>query len=128
MRFASSADASELARMQWELSSDEAAGQTWSEFRDAFSFTSWYSAALASARWRFAVAEAGTDDPKLVGFVAIQFVAGFPVAGEVDRGWAYLARAYVDPERRNGGLGSDLLGMVIGETRARGLELVIVWP
>ena len=42
--------------------------------------------------------------------------------------WGYLTNSFVQEDRRNQGLGTQLLKYCINKCRQRRLELLIVWP
>jgi GNAT superfamily N-acetyltransferase len=119
-------DASDLARMRHALYSEYGPER---EPLDQYvhRFAGFVHDALASDAWRVWVAEL---EGRIVGTMWLQIVERVPRPGE-DRGAlpiGYLTNVFVDPEFRNGGLGSRMVEEVVTWARGRGVEEIIVWP
>jgi GNAT superfamily N-acetyltransferase len=119
-------DASDLARMRHALYSEHGPErEPLDEYIDRFA--GFVHDALASDAWRVWVAEL---EGRVVGTMWLQLVERVPRPGE-DRGAlpiGYLTNVFVEPDLRNGGLGSRMLEEIITWARARGVEELIVWP
>jgi GNAT superfamily N-acetyltransferase len=126
IRAARANDASDLARSRHALYSEHApARERLDEYVDRFA--GFVHDALASEAWRIWVAEL---EGRIVGTMWLQIVERVPRPGE-DRGAlpiGYLTNVFVDPELRNGGLGSRMVEEVVTWARGRGVEEIIVWP
>jgi GNAT superfamily N-acetyltransferase len=128
IRLATVADADELARLRWDFRLEHGTTPTMSfdEFREGF--CRFVGAALGEGgAWRVWVAE---DTGRLVGGAWLQVVERVPHPSlrRGERPIGYLTNVYVEPEARDGGLGSDLLAEVLTWGRERKLDLVVVWP
>jgi GNAT superfamily N-acetyltransferase len=119
-------DAPDLARMRHALYSEQGPErESLDEYVDRFA--GFVHDALASDAWRIWVAELQAG---IVGTIWLQLVERVPRPGE-DRGElpiGYLTNVFVEPELRDGGLGSRMLEEIITWARARGVEEIIVWP
>jgi GNAT superfamily N-acetyltransferase len=126
IRHAVARDASALARMRHALYSEQGPErEPLDEYIDRFA--GFVHDALASDAWRIWVAEL---EGGIVGTMWLQLVERVPRPGE-DRGElpiGYLTNVFIEPELRDGGLGSRMLEEVITWARARGVEEIIVWP
>jgi GNAT superfamily N-acetyltransferase len=126
IRQAVARDASDLARMRHALYSEQGLErEPLDEYVDRFA--AFVNDALASDAWRIWVAELQAG---IVGTIWLQLVERVPRPGE-DRGElpiGYLTNVFVEPELRDGGLGSRMLEEIITWARARGVEEIIVWP
>jgi GNAT superfamily N-acetyltransferase len=128
IRPATTEDADELARLRWEFRIES--GTPASLARDAFDaeMRAFVGSALADgAPWRAWVV---ADDDRLVGCVWLHLVEKVPHPGRArwERPIAYVTSMYVEPERRNGGLGRELIDAAIGFARAREVDGVVLWP
>jgi GNAT superfamily N-acetyltransferase len=90
-------------------------------------FADFARAALADPDWRAWVAREGG---RLVASTWLRLVPRIPrpQAGDAVHPMGYLTSMYVEPEHRNGGLGSRMLGAVIAWAREEGVQLLICWP
>jgi len=119
-------DASDLARMRLALYSEHGPER---EPLDEYvaRFAGFVHDVLASDAWRVWVAEL---EGRVVGTMWLQLVERVPRPGE-DRGAlpiGYLTNVFVEPDLRDGGLGSRMLEEILTWARARGVEELIVWP
>jgi GNAT superfamily N-acetyltransferase len=119
-------DASGLARLRHALYAEHGpAREELDKYVDRFA--GFVRDALASDAWRVWVAEL---EGRVVGTMWLQLVERVPRPGE-DRGAlpiGYLTNVFVEPDLRDGGLGSRMLEEIITWARARGVEEIIVWP
>jgi GNAT superfamily N-acetyltransferase len=126
IRPATEGDASDLARMRHALYSEHGPErERLDEYVDRFA--GFVRDALASDAWRIWVAE---FEGRIVGTMWLQILERVPRPGE-DRGAlpiGYLTNVFVEPELRDGGLGSRMLVEIITWARERGVEEIIVWP
>ena len=126
IRAARATDASHLARLRHSLYAEHDRAE---EPLDVYTarFAGFVRDALASDAWRIWVADL---DGRVVGAMWLQLVERVPRPGE-ERGSlpiGYLTNAFVEPELRDGGLGSRMLEEVVTWARGRGVEEIIVWP
>ena len=118
-------DIQELARLRWELYSEQEGDLA--ESPDAYRerFATFARSALASDEWRSWVAREGG---RLVAAVWLHTVLRVPVPAKRAGPIGYLTNVYVAPEHRNAGLGAQLLDRVRSWCGDQGFSLVIVWP
>ena len=125
VRPATAADIPELARLRWQLYTEQGAHD---EPFDAYvqRFTTFATDALSRDDWRAWVAG---SDGRLVGAMWLQTVSRVPAPGHGEpRPIGYLTNAYVEPGHRSQGLGSRLLKTVVEHCEAAGFELMMAWP
>lgn len=124
VRFALPSDAAELAALRWlSRSAIEQAAEPLTAFTPRFA--AWLGEALGSGSWFAAVAP---DNQQLFGCMFLQRVATVPVPGLASRHWGYVTHAFVREAHRNGGLGKQMLELLIQQARRIGLEELHVWP
>lgn len=128
IRLAVLGDVDELTRLRWEFRME--AGTPSSLTRAAFEdeMRSFASDALADGTtWRVWVAQ---DADRLVGCVWLQLVERVPHPDlpRWTRPIAYLTNMFVEPGRRDGGLGRRLLDVALAFAREREVDGVILWP
>lgn len=125
IELASADDVLELARLRWELYVEQEG--VLSETPDAYRerFTRFAGSALASDAWRSWVAR---EDDRLVAAMWLHTVPRVPVPGKHAGPIGYLTNVYVAPERRNEGLGAQMLDHVRTWCHEESYSLVIVWP
>ncbi len=124
IRHATAEDATALARLRWDFSSEDLQrGTSLAEF--TAQFTAFLENALASGRWAFWLAEDATG---VLGTIFVQIMGKVPRPNRVHARWAYITNVYIVPERRDAGLGADLLRHMQAWARAEGLEHMILWP
>jgi GNAT superfamily N-acetyltransferase len=124
IRTAVAADAAELATLRWRHRDTAAPDTEFAGFASAFS--AWLDAALATNRWRIAVAE--DDAGSLIACMYLERIAKVPDPGKVTREWGYVTSSYVEREWRNRGIGGALLAGLIGWSEKMGLEFLLLWP
>jgi GNAT superfamily N-acetyltransferase len=125
IRAATTADIPELARLRWQLYTEQTPHD---ESFDAYvgRFTTFATDALSGDDWRAWVAEA---EGRLVGAMWLLTVPRVPAPGRGDpRPIGYLTNAYVETEHRSQGLGSRLLRTVVEHCETVGFVLVLAWP
>jgi GNAT superfamily N-acetyltransferase len=118
-------DIPELARLRWQLYSEQDGdvAETPDAYRERFA--GFARSALTSDEWRTWVAR---DGDRLVAAMWLLTVPRVPVPGKRAGAIGYLTNVYVAPEHRNAGLGALLLDRVRSWSREQGFSLVIVWP
>jgi ribosomal protein S18 acetylase RimI-like enzyme len=124
-RAATSADIDELARLRWQLYTEQASHD---EPFDAYveRFREFAREALAREDWRAWCAE---EAGRLVAAMWLQTVPRVPAPGRGDpRPIGYLTNMYVDPDHRSRGLGSRMLRDLLVSCEASGYELVLAFP
>lgn len=126
IRPARTTDADDLARLRHALYAEHDRAK---EPLEAYTtrFAGFVHDVLASDAWRIWVAEL---EARIVATMWLQLVERVPRPGE-DRGAlpvGYLTNVFVEPELRDGGLGSRMLEEIITWARGRGVEEIIVWP
>lgn len=120
------ADVEELARLRWQLYTEELTGEP--ELYDVFveRFAGFAREALTDDRWRAWIAE---DLGRLVGALWRYSVPRVPQPGSGEpQPLAYVTNAYVEPEYRSEGLGARLLDRAIDASRSEDFSLIMVWP
>jgi ribosomal protein S18 acetylase RimI-like enzyme len=88
--------------------------------------TGWMAVRLVpGGAWRCWMAE---EAGQSVGAVWLQLIEKLPnPVAELER-HGYISSLYVDPSRRDAGLGSRLLAMCMRVCRDEGVDAVILWP
>src|SRR5687768_1067991 len=107
IRLAGPSDAPALARLRYEFRAgrDQA---TEAEADCLARCGEWMSARLApGSQWRCWVAE---DAGRLVGTIWLQIIEKMPNPGAEPEHHGYISNLYVEPPRRDAGLGASLLG------------------
>lgn len=98
------------------------------EPRDAFSarFAAWAGEHTGSHECFVAVAGDTTAGDRVVGMTWLAVVPRVPSARAFERASGDLQCAYVEPARRNVGIGGRLIDAIVSRARERGLERVTV--
>ena len=125
VRPATGDDIDELARLRWQLytEDDPDVAESFADYRDRFA--RFAIPALADEGWRAWVAE----DGGLVGALWRHRTPRIPQPGRGDPApLAYVTNVYVEPAYRNTGLGARLLRIMVDASRAEGFSLAMVWP
>jgi GNAT superfamily N-acetyltransferase len=123
--FATVDDVPELARLRWELYTEQD-GEPPERFEDyAGRFARFARSALASEDWRAWVARM---HGRPVAAMWLRTVSRVPVPGKRAGPIGYLTNVFVRPEHRNTGLGGRMLDRVEAWCRESGYSQVIVWP
>jgi GNAT superfamily N-acetyltransferase len=124
-RLAESSDASQLAKLRWELRTDDDPNPS-ADAKAGFirDFVAWMNKSPDKdlVHW---VAE---RDGELIGVMSVQVVHKLPSPEEFDGRIGYLANSYVLPEHRDQGVGTALLAAIKEWALDQGLELLVVWP
>ncbi len=68
------------------------------------------------------------EDGAVVGVMTVRIVQKEPSPIRESRSWGCLMNSFVVPEKRNRGLGTQLLEAIKSWATDLGLELLIVWP
>ena len=68
------------------------------------------------------------DHGTIAGVMTVRIVQKEPSPLEEPEDWGYLTNAVVVPEKRNLGLGTQLLETISAWAMKIGLEVIIVWP
>jgi GNAT superfamily N-acetyltransferase len=127
IRSATLDDVAALARLRWQLYTEDAPDAAESAEAYQRRFERFAREAMADPDWRVWVAE---DDAGTV--VGAMWRFRVPRIPQPDRGepapLGYLTNVYVEPAHRDGGLGSRMLGEVIDASRAEGFSLIVTWP
>ncbi len=115
-----------IAELRWLLKTDD--GRLASE-HDKSAFVERYLKHLATAERDGRTVHWLVDDGGVIaGVMTVRVVQMEPSPGQECESWGYLTNAYVVPEKRNCGLGTELLGAIVSWASDHGLELLIVWP
>jgi GNAT superfamily N-acetyltransferase len=125
VRPATAADIPELARLRWQLYTEQ---EPHDESFDAYvrRFTTFATDALSRDDWSAWVAE---SDGRLIAAMWLQTVPRVPAPGRGDpRPIGYLTNAYVEPDHRSQRLGSQMLQALVEHCETAGFELVMAWP
>jgi GNAT superfamily N-acetyltransferase len=127
IRPATPGDAAELSRLRWEFRIEVGTPATRSreEFDDEME--SFAREVLAGGRWRAWVAD---DGERLLGCVWLELVEKVPHPSRArhERPIAYVTNMYVEPGRRDEGLGRELLDVAVAYAREAGADGVLLWP
>jgi GNAT superfamily N-acetyltransferase len=128
IRPAMRADAAALSRLRWEFRIE--VGTPASRSRSAFEaeMEAFAREVLSDGgTWRAWVAE---DGERLLGCVWLQLVekVPHPSRSRRERPIAYVTNMYVEPDRRNEGLGRELLDVAVAFAREAGADGVLLWP
>ena len=123
VRRATAADAPALARMRWDWRVDHGEVPDVDAATYERDLAAW-CAAHQDSHLGFVVELDGT----VVGMAWLAIVERVPGPGSWLRLSGYLQSVYVEPEHRNVGVGAVLVGALIDEARARGLDYLAVHP
>jgi GNAT superfamily N-acetyltransferase len=128
IRAATPGDAPELSRLRWEFRIE--AGTPATRSRAAFDgeMEAFARGVLAGdGSWRAWVAD---DGVRLLGCVWLQLVekVPHPSRSRRERPIAYVTNMYVEPGRRDEGLGRELLDIAVAFARETGADGVLLWP
>ena len=121
VRRAGQGDLRALARLRRESSREQDGDPGDPSFEKRFS--AWY--ARESPRRLTWLAEA---DGRLVGAMNLSVFERMPRPGRPPSRWGYLGNAFVLAAYRNQGIGSQLLGAVLGHAREHGFVRVVLSP
>ena len=125
IRSARSADIGELARLRWQLYTEQGPHD---EPFDSYvqRFSAFARDALARNEWQAWCAE---TNGRLIAAMWLQTVPRVPAPGLGDpRPIGYLTNAYVEPDHRSQGVGSQMLRELITHCEANSFELVLAFP
>lgn len=128
VRLATVADAGELARLRWEfrIESGTPASLDWEEFVEQMhGFVA--DVLTDGSPWRAWVAQ---DGDRLLGCVWLQLIEKVPHPNRSrwERPVGYVTNMYVEPQRRDSGVGRRLLDEAIAFAREREVDGVVLWP
>ncbi len=120
IRAATPADIGELARLRWQLYTEqEPHDEPFETYVERF--TTFARDAFARDDWRAWCAEV---DGRLIAAMWLQTVPRVPAPGHGEpRPIGYLTNMYVEPEHRSKGLGSRMLQELMAHCAATGFEL-----
>ena len=126
-RLACRNDFSAIARLRWQLKTDD--GRSTIETETETEFHTRYLDHLrreeAERQTCHFVIEKGTS---IIGVATIKTVPKEPSPGRPKGAWAYLTNVYLLPSHRNRGLGSEMLDTAKNWATEKKLEFIIVWP
>jgi GNAT superfamily N-acetyltransferase len=121
-----SSDYHAIAELRWQLKASEAPGLDGQRKRE---FLSRYLKHLQDCDKEGRTVHWLIDDGGTVlGVMTVRIVQKEPSPVEESESWGYLTNSVVIPEKRNLGLGSQLLEAVKFWATDLGLELLVVWP
>lgn len=69
-----------------------------------------------------------TDVEHVIAVMSVVFVRKLPSPENLRDRWGYICNSYVLPERRNSGVGQQLLRAIKDWASRESLELLVVWP
>ena len=121
-------DADDLVRMRWEFRIESGTPATRTRRAFAEEMRGFVAEVLVpEGPWHVWV---GEDEGRAVGCTWLQVVerVPHPDLGRWERPIAYVTNMYVEPERRNSGLGRALLDAALAFARAREVAGVVLWP
>jgi GNAT superfamily N-acetyltransferase len=120
-------DADELARLRWQFRIEFGTPATMSVEAFGEQMRAFVADAFAGDAWRAWIAE---DGGRPIGCVWLQLVQKVPHPGrrQGERPVGYLTSMYVEPDRRNSGLGRELLDVALAFARDRAVDGVLLWP
>jgi GNAT superfamily N-acetyltransferase len=126
VRLATPSDVPELARLRWQLYTEQEPGidETFDTYRDRFA--AFANEALARPDWQAWVAE---GESGLVATMWLHTVPRVPAPGRRHPSpMGYLTNCYVEPWLRSRGLGSEMLAIIVDHCRAEAFELMFTFP
>jgi len=125
IRLAGPEDAQALSRLRYEFR----AGQypvTEAEADFLSRCGAWMAACLApGSHWRCWVVE---ETGRLVGAIWLQIIEKIPNPGAEAENHGYISNLYVEPWRRDAGLGSMLIETCLRFCEKEAVDAVILWP
>ena len=127
-RLATSSDAETLARLRWnfrlELRPATAPPpRPWQEFEDVMS--SFLGEVFTSGSWAIWVAE---EEGQILANLYIRRIRKVPNPVQFFAEIGYVTNVYCVPERRNRGVGDQLMQAAQDWAKAEGVELLFLWP
>jgi N-acetylglutamate synthase-like GNAT family acetyltransferase len=125
VRRATADDAEALAdlRFRFAVESNRRGDQSYEDF--VAHFSTYFRDTLASGRWLAVVAEC---EGRVVGHAYLETMDKLPVPGRPARRMGYVTNVYVEPDLRDGGVGTQVLQEVIRLGREMALESLVLWP
>ena len=124
-RLAQSADLDQLARLRWQLWVED--GQDPAQLEQAkFSheFATWLEQRLSSDWFVWCAIEGEV----IVSHIYIQRIQKLPKPSAPLDAFGYVTSVFTQPDYRNKGIGSELLGFVKSWALASNLEFLVLWP
>lgn len=123
-RLATERDALRLAQLRWEHKDSETPFD--GALRD--DFISYCANYLTKAFKEGLICWVAEENELIVSTLYIQSVQKIPKPDKASGFWGYVTAVYTVPEYRNKKIGSTLMHKATEWSRARGCELLIVWP
>jgi GNAT superfamily N-acetyltransferase len=128
IRLAIPADAERLARLRWDFRTElrldpTPPPHTWEEFQ--VEMLAFLTEAFASSSWAIWLAE---EDEQITANLYIRRIRKVPNPAHFMAEIGYVTNVYCIPERRNQGVGDQLMQAAQEWAKAEGLELLFLWP
>ena len=119
-------DLPSIAELRWLLTTDDGRAPTRS-IKDEFIAN--YNERLADAERKGGTVHwVAVVEDNVIGVMTVRIVEKEFSATDETGAWGYLTNVYMLPEKRNQGLGTQLLKAAIKWSIEQRLELLIVWP
>jgi len=126
IRLAEAKDIKQLIKMRWDFTIEFDENKKTESFDDFERECQLFlENALNDNQWFIWVVE---ENGKIVSHIYIELIQKVPRPGRITYPFAYMTNVYTDPEYRNKGIGSKLLGSINQWMKENHYEFVIVWP
>ena len=126
IRQAQESDSAELARLNWDFSSEEERVLEHSFEMYAASFDQFLLSALSSGNWAIWVAE---YEKRLVFMAYVQIIHKVRRPGRSgSRQYGYVTNVFTEAPLRSQGIGTAVFERIIGWAKLQQLEFLILWP
>lgn len=126
VRQAQESDSAELARLNWDFSSEEQRTLEHSFEMYATSFDQFFQSALSSGNWVIWVAE---YEQRLVFMAYVQIIHKMRRPGRSgSRKYGYVTNVFTAIPLRSQGIGADVFQRIIEWAKLQQLEFLVLWP
>ena len=119
-------DFEQLARLRWDFRTEYTQDPPpipWEAFRQMM--LDFLRQAFESGEWTVWVAE---EEGQIVAQAFIRRIQKVPRPAKVQPAFGYVTNVFTRPAYRNQGVGAELMRCVQAWAKAKGLEMLVLWP